>query len=223
MVQSSNPLSPPPKNLPHSHVLLYPNPRVIFVSQQRLIHSSAQSSTSQEFVISRVPQVPTAVIAPDVGGSTLVSSALSSQSTNMPHQELPTNLFLPTSNKPTSSVNVERLRFELQGYPDQSIADYLINGFRFGFDIGYTGPRFPWVSKNLVSSISNSLAISQAIQKELSRGHIAGHFKEPPFPNLHCSPLGAVPKKDGSYRLIIASSSPPGKPVIIKQTILYST
>ena len=140
VVPSSNPLFPPPKNLPHSHVLLYPNPRVIFVAQQRLIHSSAQSSTRQEFVISRVSQVPTAVIAPDVGDSTLASSAPSSQSTNMPLQELPANLFVPIPNKPTSSVNVERLRIELQGYPDQSIADYLINGFRFGFDIGYTGP-----------------------------------------------------------------------------------
>ena len=120
---------------------------------------------------------------------------------------------MPIPNKPTSSVNVKRLRIELQGYPDQSIADYLINGFRFGFDIGYTGPRFPWVSKNLASSISNSLAVSQATQKELSWGHIAGPFKEPPFPNLHCSPLGAVPKKDGSYRLIIDLSSPPGKAV----------
>ena len=44
-------------------------------------------------------------------------------------------------------------------------------------------------------------------------GHIVGPFKEPPFPNLHCSPLGAVPKKDGSYRLIIDLSSPPGKAV----------
>ena len=172
----------------HSHILLHPNPRVIFVSQQRLIHSSAQSSTSQEFVISHVPQMPTAVIALDVGDSTLVSNAPSSQSTDMPHQKPPTNLFMPIPNKLTSSVNVERLRSELQGYADQSIADYLINGFRFGFDIGYTGPRFPWVSKNLVSSISNSLAVSQAIQKELSHGHIAGPFKEPPSPTCIVPP-----------------------------------
>ena len=55
--------------------------------------------------------------------------------------------------------------------------------------------------------------MSEVISKELSRGHIAGPFTSPPFPNLHCSPLGCVPKKDGSYRLIIDLSSPPGRPV----------
>ena len=38
-------------------------------------------------------------------------------------------------------------------------------------------------------------------------------FRKTPFENLHCSPLGAVPKKDGSYHLIIDLSSPPGRSI----------
>ena len=33
-----------------------------------------------------------------------------------------------------------------------------------------------------------------------------------PLPNLYCSPLGAVPKKDGTYRIILDLSSPRGIP-----------
>ena len=55
--------------------------------------------------------------------------------------------------------------------------------------------------------------MSQAISKELSRGHIAGAFASPSFPNLHCSPLGCVPKKNGSYTLIIDFSFPPRRSV----------
>ena len=49
--------------------------------------------------------------------------------------------------------------------------------------------------------------------KELSRGHVAGLFTKAPFENLHCSPLGAVPRKVGSYHLIIDLSSPPGRSI----------
>ena len=31
---------------------------------------------------------------------------------------------------------------------------------------------------------------------------------DPPFSCLHCSPLGAVPKKDGTHRIILDLSSP---------------
>ena len=55
--------------------------------------------------------------------------------------------------------------------------------------------------------------MSEAISKELSRVHIAGPFASPPFPNLHCSPLVCVSKKEESYRLIINLSSPPGRSV----------
>ena len=46
--------------------------------------------------------------------------------------------------------------------------------------------------------------------KELERGHIAGPFAQPPLKKFRSFPLGAVPKKDGTSRLIIDLSSPNG-------------
>lgn len=52
--------------------------------------------------------------------------------------------------------------------------------------------------------------VSKAILNEVSRGHTCGPFSSPPFVPFHCSPLGAVPKKDGSSRIILDLSSPSG-------------
>jgi len=49
--------------------------------------------------------------------------------------------------------------------------------------------------------------------KEVSRGHTAGPFSSPPLPTLQCSPLGLVPKKDGSWRIIMDLSSPRGSSI----------
>ena len=121
--------------------------------------------------------------------------------------------FVPLPATPTSPVNIEKLKEELSGYPDPGLADYLIQRFTYGFDIGYSDKRFSLRSKNLHSALSNASAVTEAISKELSHGHVAGPFRKTPFENLHCSPLGAVPKKDGSYRLITYLSSQQGRSI----------
>ena len=60
---------------------------------------------------------------------------------------------------------------------------------------------------------TNSMAVTTAIRKEVQRGHTSGPFLFPPFFPFHCSPLGAVPKKDGSHRIILDLSSPRGESV----------
>ena len=64
-----------------------------------------------------------------------------------------------------------------------------------------------------ISARSQPAAVSSAIAKEVNRGHTAGPFESSPFASLHCSPLGAVPKKDGSHRLILDLSSPRGSSI----------
>ena len=81
------------------------------------------------------------------------------------------------------------------------------------FRLGYTGPRFSIVPKNLKSALDNPTIVSEAIVKELERKHVAGPFEVLPIHPLHCSPLGAVPKKDKSWRLSLDLSSPKGKSV----------
>ena len=47
----------------------------------------------------------------------------------------------------------------------------------------------------------------------MDRGHTSGPLRGPPFIHTHCSPIGAVEKTDGSYRLILDLSSPRGEEV----------
>ena len=110
-------------------------------------------------------------------------------------------------------VNVDILEFFLQDHPDRQLIQFLSNGFRDGFHIGYQGNITAGQSRNLLSARSNYLSVTAAINKELERGHTSGPFYSPPFDTLHCSPLGAVPKKDGSYRIILDLSSPRGSSV----------
>lgn len=101
----------------------------------------------------------------------------------------------------------------LSDFPDQSTTDFLVHGFSFGFDIGFTGLISPSIPKNLLSAQAVPDGVTAAISTELSRGHTAGPFVAPPFDNFHCSPIGAVEKPDGSVRLILDLSSPRGNSV----------
>ena len=67
--------------------------------------------------------------------------------------------------------------------------------------------------RNLLTARSNPSPVTEAIRKELSRGHTAGPFSQPPMSPFHCSPLGAVPKKDGTFRIILDLSSPRGSSI----------
>ena len=67
--------------------------------------------------------------------------------------------------------------------------------------------------RNLLSARAHHKDVSTALAKEVSRGHTEGPFDVSPFPILHVSLLGAVEKKDGSYRIILDLSSPQGESV----------
>jgi hypothetical protein len=56
--------------------------------------------------------------------------------------------------------------------------------------------------------------VSDKVAKELLAGRMAGPLFDPTFSNLHCSPLGLVPKKDPSnFCMIHHLSHPKGQPV----------
>ena len=110
----------------------------------------------------------------------------------------------------STPVYIDRFEFYLQYYPCQDLVHYVCEGLRGGFDIGFLGTVADSRPPNLRSAVENPEAVTAAIFKEVQRGHTSGPFAVPPFSPFHCSPLGAVPKKDGTFRIILDLSSPRG-------------
>ena len=95
-------------------------------------------------------------------------------------------------------------------YPKRK-ADYLINGFRHSFDLGYQGPRvnIRRTAPNLKLRIGSPTELWNKIMKEIKLGRYAGPFEEPPFEDFIQSPIGLVPKDGGNKtRLIFHLSYP---------------
>ena len=59
-----------------------------------------------------------------------------------------------------------------------------MDGLCNGFDIGFKGICSITKPKNLLSSGENKDKISEAIVKELMRGHTAGPFPSPPLKKM---------------------------------------
>ena len=81
----------------------------------------------------------------------------------------------------------------------------LLNGFLYGFDIGYSIPVSSCRPHNVLAARNNPQAISTSITTEIQRGHTSGPFMEPPL--FHSSPLGAVPEKFNSNLITLDLSS----------------
>ena len=110
---------------------------------------------------------------------------------------------------PTPIV-VDRLAAWLEGY-DEEKKKILIDGFSFGFHVGFEGTTNNSIPKNLKSALDMPDLVTEHIKKELEAGRLAGPFTQPPFDNFQCSPLGLVEKKEkGKFRMIHHLSYPDG-------------
>ncbi|KAK6171805.1 hypothetical protein SNE40_018232 [Patella caerulea] len=107
-----------------------------------------------------------------------------------------------------SPINKVTLQQMLRNYPKKDIAFELLQGFMFGFKLHYQGPRLSTDCKNLISARENPSEIWEKIQKEIKLGRIAGSFSEKPIFKVRVSPIGLIPKMDGSWRFIIHLSHP---------------
>ena len=112
-----------------------------------------------------------------------------------------------------SPIRVALLFSLLSSFPNQEIVHSVCLGLHFGFDIGFSGEACNSRPPNLRSAIKFFRSVSAQVAAEVSRGHTLGPFSCPPFINFHCSPLGAVPKPNGSVRLILDLSSPRGSSI----------
>ena len=110
-------------------------------------------------------------------------------------------------------VNILSLELHLREHPDRSAVNFILEGLRSGFRIGFRGQLSDTSRPNNKSALENSRIVTNAVQKEVAREHTAGPFLSPPFPINHISPLGAVPKKDGTCRIVFDLSQPEGESI----------
>ena len=115
--------------------------------------------------------------------------------------------------KPVTPVKVDWLNFFLTGY-HPPLCQFLVNGFSYGFRVGFVGERRASQSPNLKSALQLSQAVRSKLLKELEANRIRRPLPRPPFWEFICSPLGIVSKKVPSkFRLTEHLSYPCGSSV----------
>ena len=101
-------------------------------------------------------------------------------------------------------IDANKLDYELRrsGFEDKE-RQYLVSGFKQGFDIGYQGPKCRQsTAKNLPIRVGSETELWNKIMKEVKAGRVAGPYDQVPYDNYIQSPIGLVPKAGGKTRLI---------------------
>ena len=122
--------------------------------------------------------------------------------------------FLP---KKDSLTRVDKLRQEVFTHADQPYLTYVLDGFQKGFRVGFNrvSVSLKSATQNMPFASLQPSVIDEYHRTELSKGRVTGPFSFPPFPHLHISRFGVIPKKQrpGKCRLILDLSSPDGHSV----------
>ena len=111
-------------------------------------------------------------------------------------------------------VDAEKLESLLtESKYEVSEVEFLVNGFKEGFDLGYRGPEIiKQQSKNLRLTVGDEIELWNKVMKEVKENRYAGPFKNIPFEEYIQSPIGLVPKDGGKKtRLIFHLSHPRDK------------
>ena len=115
-----------------------------------------------------------------------------------------------------SPINVAKLALQLYNHPDRSKVEYILNGFRHGFRLGFHSNTITLKSakKNCPSfAEAAEHPIDKYLAKEVSLGGVAGPSQAPVLSSLHINRFGVIPKKDGGWHLILDLSFPFGHSV----------
>ena len=101
-------------------------------------------------------------------------------------------------------IKIDKYKYfmELFGFEEEK-KNYLLKGFKEGFDIGYRGPVSRQdTARNIPITIGSESDMWDKLMKEVSLGRHAGPFNRIPYSNYIQSPIGLVPKAGNQTRLI---------------------
>ena len=111
-------------------------------------------------------------------------------------------------------VAQERWHQELTPHPDKAYVDYILQGLKHGFRIGFN-PKQRLTSASSNMGIQNPAIVSDYLAREVALGRTWA-CPQGIFPKgIHISPLGIIPKKNkpGKWRMIVDLSAPKGSSV----------
>ena len=121
----------------------------------------------------------------------------------------------PTLCSITTPLKVERWAEELQAHPDQVFSNYILQGIRNGFRIGFNYQvSLASKGRNLLSATEHADVVDNYLDAEKAMGRIA--IVPPTLAHrIHISPFGVIPKraKPGKWRLIVDLLCPEGRSV----------
>ena len=101
-------------------------------------------------------------------------------------------------------------------HPDQQQVSYVLRGLQHGFRLGFhSAHKLKPAKRNKPSALHHAHIVDAYLANEVSLGRVAGPFSSSPFPRLHISSFGVIPKKGqpGKWHLIVYLSSPGGASV----------
>ena len=110
-------------------------------------------------------------------------------------------------------MQAEQFAWELQLHPDQQLVQFVLQGIRHGFRLGFCHTQpLKSAKKNKPSADQHEFVIDEYLANQVSRGRVAAPFDFPPLPNLQVSSFGVIPKwgQPGKWRLIVDLSLPEG-------------
>ena len=93
-------------------------------------------------------------------------------------------------------VKTEKLEeWLLKARCNKEKTEFLVKGFKHGFDIGYQGPELrSSTAPNLPLSVGNPVQLWNKLIKEVKLGRVVGPFDRVPYKHYIQSPIGLVPK-----------------------------
>jgi hypothetical protein len=103
-----------------------------------------------------------------------------------------------------SHINLKLFGELLQGFYDTQILDLIQYGFPLDLDKSSFLPNL--AVSNHGSALQFPAEVNNYFSEEIQFGSMLGPFSDPPFRDLHCSPLMTAPK-DGNKRRIIVDLS----------------